>query len=181
MPLLPNLEDDSEDLGALFTSLDILSIDSNNMDFDKYYPKEGEYKSEISNRLKCQVGSCPGVPKSPAHHSVTWNIARWEVGFEKLKPHWILVYIYPLVTNKEWILQVILGLKCLHSVGIVHRDLCVDNLAFTADTTRVLICDLQDRWGNRLAPEVSHKQVLDTDSTEKSDIHDLGDVIKGMI
>ncbi|OQE14768.1 hypothetical protein PENFLA_c035G10745 [Penicillium flavigenum] len=73
-----------------------------------------------------------------------------------------------------------LGLKCLH-FGIVRRDLRVDNLAFTADFTRLLICDLEGRWGNRLAPDVSREQVLHAGWTDKSDIYDLGGVTKGMI
>lgn len=28
-------------------------------------------------------------------------------------------------------------------------------------TSRVLICDIESRWGNRLAPEVSREPVLD--------------------
>ncbi|KAJ6190944.1 hypothetical protein N7519_000965 [Penicillium mononematosum] len=54
VPLLPNLEDDPEDFGALLTLLLILSIDSNDVDSEKYFLKEGKYKSEISNLLKCQ-------------------------------------------------------------------------------------------------------------------------------
>ncbi|KAI2471061.1 hypothetical protein F4781DRAFT_151067 [Annulohypoxylon bovei var. microspora] len=63
-------------------------------------------------------------------------------------------------------------MKCLHSVDIVHRDLRIDNL---------VICDLESWWGNRLAPEVSREPVLNAGWTEKSDIYDLGCVIKGMI
>ncbi|KAJ5456226.1 hypothetical protein N7530_011500 [Penicillium desertorum] len=49
---------------------------------------------------------------------------------------------------------------------------------FSSDTSRVLICDLEGRWGNRLAPEVSREPVLHAGWTEKSDIHDLGYLIK---
>ncbi|KAJ5575594.1 hypothetical protein N7535_002520 [Penicillium sp. DV-2018c] len=72
-------------------------------------------------------------------------------------------------------------MKLLHSLGIIHRDLRIDNVVFSPDTSRVLICDLEGRWGNRLAPEVSREPVLDAGWTEKSDIYDLGYLIKGMI
>ena len=54
-------------------------------------------------------------------------------------------------------------------------------MLFSPDIANTLICDLEGRWGNPLAPEVSFRQpVLDAVSTEKSDIYDLGQVIKGM-
>ncbi|KAJ5945995.1 hypothetical protein N7454_002834 [Penicillium verhagenii] len=72
-------------------------------------------------------------------------------------------------------------MKWLHSLGIIHRDIRIDNIVYSSDTSRVLICDLEGRWGNRLAPEISREPVLDAGWTEKSDIYDLGYLIKGMI
>ena len=53
--------------------------------------------------------------------------------------------VHPLGSYKAWILQVIVGLRCLHSPGIVHRDLRIDNLLFSPDGSRLLICDLESR------------------------------------
>jgi serine/threonine protein kinase len=69
----------------------------------------------------------------------------------------------------------------LHSAGIVHHDLRIDNFIFTPNGLRTCIIDLESRWGNRLEPEISKQPVLDAGWTEKSDIYDLGIVIKGMI
>lgn len=70
----------------------------------------------------------------------------------------------------------------LHSVGIVHHDLRIDNLVFTPNGgLRTCIIDLENRWGNRLAPKISKEPVLNAGWSEKSDIYDLGYVIKGMI
>ncbi|KAJ5206635.1 hypothetical protein N7491_002750 [Penicillium cf. griseofulvum] len=182
IPPLPEPDDDSENLSALLTSLPILDIHSDNVNPDKYFLKKSKYKSEISGLLKCQGGSCPGAPKSPHVIQLLGRSRDGRLVFEKFKPRWLLVDIYPLATYKEWIFQVISGLKCLHSCGIIHRDLRIDNLVFSTDIVpRVIICDLESRWGNRLAPEISREPVLDAGWTEMSDIYDLGGVIKGMI
>jgi hypothetical protein len=175
-PPLPEPDDDSEELGPVLASLPVVEVDSS-----KHFVKEGKYKSEIRNLLKCQGGSCPGVPKSSHVIQLLGKSPDGKLVFEKFKPRYFLVYIYPLAAYKDWILQIVSGLKCLHSLGIVHRDLRIDNVVFSSDTSRVLICDLESRWGNRLAPEVSREPVLDAGWTEKSDIYDLGYLIKGMI
>jgi len=63
----------------------------------------------------------------------------------------------------------------------VHRDLCIDNLLFSYDDSRLVICDLESRWGNRLAPEVSRLPTLEANWTKASDVYDLGVTIKGMV
>jgi Protein kinase domain len=171
-----DLDDDSEDLSAVLASLPMIEVDPN-----KHFVKKGKYKSEIWNLLKCQGGSCPGVSKSIHVIQLLGKSSDGELVFEKFKPRYVLAFVNTLAAYKTWILQVISGLKYLHSLGIVHRDLRIDNLIFSSDTSRVLICDLEGRWGNRLAPEVSREPVLDAGWTEKSDIYDLGYVIKGMI
>lgn len=175
-PPLPEPDDDSEELGPVLASLPVVEVD-----FSKHFVKEGKYKSEIRNLLKCQGGSCPGVPKSSHIIQLLKKSPDGKLVFKKFKPRYFLVYIYPLAAYKDWSLQIISGLKCLHSLGIVHRDLRIDNVDFSSDTSRVLICDLESRWGNRLAPEFSREPVLDAGWTEKSDIYDLGYLIKGMI
>jgi len=75
---------------------------------------------------------------------------------------------------KRWILQAIEGLRCLHSLGIVHRHLCIDNLVFSRDASpRLLICDLESRWGNHLAPEIRKEPILG------AGWYDLSTTIKG--
>lgn len=174
-PPLPVLDDDSEELDTILTSLPIVEVDSS-----KHFVKKGKYKSEIRNLLECQGGSCPGVPKSSHIIQLLGKSPEGKLVFEKFRPRYVLGYIYPLAVYKDWILQIISGMKRLHSLGIIHRDLRIDNIVFS-DTSRVLICDLEGRWGNRLAPEVSREPVLDAGWTEKSDIYDLGYLIKGMI
>ena len=81
----------------------------------------------------------------------------------------------------RWILQLINGVRCLHALGIVHGDLRIDNVVFSHDGARLLIIDLEGRWGNRLAPENSGYDNLDAGWTEKSEIYDVGPLIKGMV
>lgn len=78
-----------------------------------------------------------------------------------------------LAIYKSWILQLIDALDCLHSVGIVHRDLRADNLLFSAAGKHLDVCDLESRWGERSAPEfASHEGLHDsgywTDKEEES-------------
>jgi serine/threonine protein kinase len=173
---LPEPDDDSEEVGTILSSLPVVEADPS-----KHFVKKGKYESEIRNLLKCQGGSCPGVPKSSHIIQLLGKSLDGKLVFEKFKTRYVLAHIYPLTTYKDWILQIISGLKCIHSLGIVHRDLCIDNIVFSSDASRVLICDLESRWGNRLAPEVSREPVLDAGWTEKSDIYDLGYLIKGMV
>ncbi|CAG7918159.1 unnamed protein product [Penicillium olsonii] len=172
-PLPEEDEDDSEDLNPILASLPLIDVNT------KHFVKQGKYKTEIENLLKCQGGTCPGVPKSAHIIPLLGKSPEGGLVFERFKPRYILAFIYPLAIYKDWILQIISGIKCLHSQGIIHRDLRIDNLVFSG--FRVLICDLESRWGNRLAPEISRDQVVDAGWTEKSDIYDLGYLIKGMI
>lgn len=169
-------KDDSEKVDEALATLPEMQVDLN-----KHFVKKSKYISEIQNLLKCQGGSCPGVPKSAHIIQLLGKSPNGELVFEKFKPYYILGLVHSLSVYKTWLLQLIDGLRCLHSLGIVHRDLCIRNLVFAPGTSRLLICDLEGRWGNRLAPEISRQPILNAGWTEKSDIYDLGYVIKGMI
>ncbi|KAI1456462.1 kinase-like domain-containing protein [Annulohypoxylon moriforme] len=174
----PDLEDDSEDLGPILATLPIVDVDPN-----LHFVKKGKYESEIRNLLKCQGGSCPGTTKSTHVVRLLGKSSDGQLVFEKFTPRWFLAFVQPFAMYKSWILQLILGMQYLHSLDIVHRDLRIDNLVFSSDKdhSRLIICDLEGRWGNRLAPEVSREPILDAGWTKKSDIYDVSDVIKGMI
>ena len=175
-PRPPDYDDDFEDVNATLALLPEVEVES------KHFLKKPKYVSEIQNLIACQGGSCPGVPISTHIIQLLGKSSIGELVFEKFEPRYVqLASVHPLGTYKAWILQVISGLRCLHSLGIVHRDLRIDNLLFSSDGSRLLICDLEGRWGNRLAPEVSLQPVLDAGWTQKSDIYDLGYLIKGMI
>ena len=169
VPPPPDYDDDSEDVKVALALLPEIEVDSH-----KHFLKKPKYVSEIHNLIKCQGGS-PHVIQLLGKSSVG------ELVFERFEPYYVLGLVHPLRTYKAWILQVIAGLRCLHSLGIVHRDLRIANLLFSSDRSRVLICDLEGRWGNRLAPEISRQPVLDAGWTANSDIYDLGYLIKGMI
>ena len=172
----PMTVDTSEDLAAILGSLPVIEINP-----EKHFVKKCKYESEIQNLLKCQGGSCPGAPISPHIIQLLGRSLNGELAFEKFKPRYVLASIRTPDVYKSWILQLISGLQALHSLEIVHRDLRIDNLLFSPDCTRVIICDLEEQWENRLAPEVSRQPVLDAGWTEKSDVYDLGHVIKEMI
>lgn len=175
-PAPPDSNDDSEDIHAELLLLPLVAVDPT-----KHFVKKGKYASEIRNLLACQGGSCQGIPRSPHIIRLLEKSAQDDLVFEKMNPRYILASVYPLSQYKTWILHLIDGLMCLHSLGIVHRDLRIDNLVFTPDGSTLCIIDLESRWGNRLAPEISRDATLDAGWTEKSDIYDIGHVIKGMI
>lgn len=185
-PPLPVVEeDDTEDTSEILATLPTVEVDP-----EVHFVKKGKYASEIRNLLACQGASCPGVPRSGHVVQLLGTSRAGELVFRKLRPRYILAPVArPLATYKTWILQAIEGLRCLHSVGIVHRDLRLDNVVFSpnaAATTGgcedLVIIDLESRWGNRRAPEISREPgLLDAGWTEKSDIYDLGYLIKDMI
>ena len=174
-PPPPHYDDDFEDVNAALALLPEVEVDS------RHFLKKPKYVSEIQNLFACQGGSCPGVPISTHIIQLLGKSSNGELVFEKFQSRYVLAFVYTLRTYKAWILQAIAGLRCLHSLGIVHRDLRIDNVLFSSDCSRLLICDLESRWGNRLAPEVSLQPVLEAGWTPKSDIYDLGHLIKGMI
>ena len=177
-PSPPEYEDDSEDVSEALAALPEVPVDPQTC-----FLKKPKYRREIWNLLACQGGWCPGAPQSAHVVQLLGKSASGELIFEKMD-NWIrLSFVYPLATYKEWILQLINGLQCLHAHGIVHRDICLANLVFSPRDCRLLICDLEGRWGNRDAPEISRESKSQTHCgwTEKTDIYDVGNVIKGMM
>ncbi|KAI1109662.1 kinase-like domain-containing protein [Nemania sp. NC0429] len=176
LPPLPDFQDDSEDISDALAILPVVAVDPN-----QHFVKRGKYASEIYNLIVCQGGSCPGTRSSPHVIQLLGRSCEGELVFEKLVPWYVLAAVHPLSSYKDWILQLVDGLRYLHSLGVVHRDLRINNLLFSRDASRLVICDLEGRWGNRLAPEVSRLPTLEANWTKASDIYDLGVTIKGMV
>lgn len=175
-------EDDSEDVSGGLELLPVVEVDHS-----KHFTKQSKYRSEIRNLLKCQGGTCPGQPLSTNIVRLLGRSSSGEIVLEKLT-------VYPLVLSqpqfcsisvyKRWILDLISGLTCLHELGIVHRDLRIDNILFRPDGNdgySLVICDIESHWGIRAAPELNCYGTLDAGWTEKSDIYDLGSCIKSII
>ncbi|OAA63646.1 Protein kinase-like domain protein [Niveomyces insectorum RCEF 264] len=176
LPPLPNFEDDFEDLSDVLSTLPEIAVDP-----ERHFVKKGKYASEVRNLVACQGGSCPGTRMSPHIVQLLGKSPRAELVFEKLFPRYVLAKVHPLAAYKAWILQLVAGLRCLHSLDIVHRDIRIDNFVFSKDGSRLVICDLESRWGNRLAPEVKRDYTVEGDWTKASDIFDLGVAIRGMV
>lgn len=185
-PPLPKWPDDDEDIKETLAQLpEVKPIDK-----DRHFVKRGKYVSEIQNLLACQGGTCPGSPESD---HVLQLLGRTSNGGELVFPLFrprvgVLAPARPLIFYKTWILQLIEGLRCVHAHGIIYRDLRIDNLVFgdndSDNIPRLVIADLEGRWGNRAAPELSHNEktdIKDVGWTEQSDIYDIGTTIKGMI
>ncbi|KAJ5833606.1 hypothetical protein N7474_001917 [Penicillium riverlandense] len=176
-PKPPNREDDSEDLTPILARLPEIEIDPS-----RHFRKKGKYLSEVENLLKCQGGSCPGTPLSPHTIKLLGKSPAGELVFEKLDPRYFALGRFcSIAIYKQWILHIIAALKVLHSLGIVHRDLHIENLLFSTYGQTLVLADLESRWGQRSAPEIVLEDTLDSHWTEKSDIYDIGVVIKCII
>lgn len=174
-------EDDSEDISAVVSELPLVP----QVDPNKHFLKKGKYRSELANLLKCQGGACPGQPISPHIIQLLGSSSDGQLVFNKLETRASILGRHEfrsIAIYKTWILDLIEALKHLHSLGIVHRDLRVDNLLFSDDGHRLVVCDIESHWGNRLAPEIAPTGGLDDSGwTEKSDIYDIGHCIKGFV
>lgn len=169
-------EDDSEDTTDIVSTLPLVCVD-----LSKHFVKSSKYRSEVPNLLKCQGGTCPGEPLSPHIIQLLGRTEDNQIVFPRFFPK-LFIRFCSIAAYKSWILQIIQGLETLHSVNIVHRDLRMDNFLFSEDGKLLLICDLESRWGNRAAPEVSFEGgEFDSGWSVKSDIFDIGDCIKGMV
>jgi serine/threonine protein kinase len=171
------IEDDFEDIGDLVIQLPLIEVDSS-----KHFVKKGKYRSEIENLLRCQGGSCPGTVLSEHLVRLLGKAPDGQLVFEKLATRGVLLSRFSsLDTYKRWILHIIDALACLHSLGIVHRDLRIDNCLFTEDGSRLVVCDIESRWGQRAAPEITFDGGLDSGWTTRSDVYDIGNCIKCMV
>ncbi|KAF3070402.1 hypothetical protein GL218_00240 [Daldinia childiae] len=171
------VEDDFEDVSDLVAQLPIINVDSS-----KHFLKKAKYQSEIENLLKCQGGSCPGTSFSEHLIRLLGASPDGHLVFEKLMTRGALLSCFSsLDIYKRWILHIIDALAYLHSVGIVHRDLRIDNCLFTRDGSHLVVCDLESRWGQRAAPEITFNGGLNSGWTTRSDIYDIGNCIKCMV
>ncbi|KAK3292864.1 kinase-like domain-containing protein [Chaetomium fimeti] len=171
------VEDDFEDVSDLVAKLPIVAVDSS-----RHFTKKGKYRSEIENLLKCQGGSCPRTILSPHLIHLLGASRDGELVFEKLATRGpTLARFSSLDTYKRWILHIVDALSCLHSLNIVHRDLRIDNCLFADNGSRLVVCDLESRWGQRAAPEIAFDGGLDSGWTTRSDIYDIGNCIKCMV
>lgn len=171
--------DDSEDPADVFTSLPIVDID-----IEKHFIKHEVYRREIVNHLRCQGGSCLGTPASPYIARLLGKTQQGHLVFEGLTHGRIFKAFDQLRDYKRWILNLISGLKCLHSLGIIHRNLRLGNLFLRFGglvKPDLVIGGLGGRGGNDDAPEIPSQLILDCDFTEKTDIYDIGEAIKSMV
>lgn len=176
-PAPPYFDDDTEDISTELSLLPVIQVDRS-----KHFVKKGKYRSEIHNLLECQGGTCPGKPLSPHIVQLLGRSSANELVFDKLFPrYFILPHFCSIAIYKRWILDIIAAFRCLHGLGIVYRDLHIENLLFTKSGDRLVLGDLEGRWGQRSAPEIAREDRLDSGWTEKSDIFDLGTCIKCII
>ncbi len=177
-PVAPEYPEDFEDCGDALALLPIIEAP----DPDKHHLKKPKYRSEIHNLLKCQSRACPGIPLSHYIAQLLGRTADGRLVFEKLEPrYFVLTRFCSITVYKRWIQHALEALQCLHGLGLVHRDLSINNVVFARDGSRLAVCDLECRWGLSEASEISREDTLDAGWTEKSDIFDLGILIQCMI
>ncbi|MCJ1353258.1 MAG: hypothetical protein MMC33_003243 [Icmadophila ericetorum] len=124
--------DDVEDVTDELKLLSMVKVDP-----EKHFVKKPRYKSGIYKLLNKLV-------------------------FEKLLD---CRYVLPLYRSigiyKRWTLHLISSLGILYSLGIVHEDIDTGNLLFTEKGGRLIIGDVEGRWGQRSAPEIRRGDILD--------------------
>lgn len=176
-PQPPVLDDDSEDLTEILARLPEVVPDS-----ELHHTKKRKIPQRSRNLLSLQGGSCPGAPLSPHIVKLFGKSPTGELVFEKLYPRYLILNRFcSIAIYKQWILHNIAALKVLHSLKIVYRDLHIENLLFSSDGQTLVLGDMECRWGQRSAHEIPLEETLDSNWTEKSDIYDIGVVIKCII
>jgi hypothetical protein len=177
IPPRPIYDDDTDDISDELALLPTIEVDK-----DKHHLKKGKYKSEIQTLLKCQGGTCPGRSLSPYVISLFGKSKDGELVFEKLSPQYpILFQFCSVAVYKRWIQHLVQGLGALHSIGIVHLDIHTGNVLFTADGQKLVLANLERRWGQRNAPEIAWDDGIDSGWTVKLDIFEIGTLIRWMI
>lgn len=181
---IPPEEDFPEDFDHTDADLELLPLID--VDESKHFVKLCKYRREILNLLKCQGGSCPGTPISPHLTHLLGKSADGKLVFKKLFPwHHGISRSYSLADYKRWLLQLIKALRCLHSFGIIHRDLSLKNIMFSEDRQNLVLVDLESRWGTFFAPELTvtmdENKLDDAGWSGRSDIYDIGPLIKGWV
>ena len=78
-------------------------------------------------------------------------------------------------------MHIIAALKVLHSLGIVFHDLHIENLQLSNDGQTLVLAGIESRWGQLSTPEIVLEDRLASNWTGKSDIYDIGVVIKSII
>ena len=172
------LEDDTENTADLVGLLPVISVDASN-----HFVEKPKYRSEITYLIRLQGGSCPGTRRSPHLVHLLGVSAADDLVFEKLATRGATLGRFSsLAAYKRWVLHLLDGLATLHAAGIVHRDLRVDNPLFADGGERLVVCDLESRWGQRVAPEVAWEGGTDESGwSERSDVFEVGVCIKGMV
>jgi hypothetical protein len=141
--MISKLDNNIEDVSNVLALLPIVQAP----DLSKYHLKKPKYRSKIFNCFKCQNGACPGTPVSRHITQLLGRTADGRLVFEKLEPrYFVLLDFCSIAAYKRWILHVLDALACIHALGLVYRDLYIDNVVFSADGTRAALCDLECRW-----------------------------------
>lgn len=150
-------KDDSEDVNELVSKLPIVRVDP-----AEHLVKNGKYKIEIENFIRCKGGSVPGCFFSPHVIQLLDRSTKGQLVFEKppSSAH-TLVRFSSLTIYKSWDLQLIDTLDYLHSISIVHCNLRTDNFVFSDNGKSEVVCDLESRWRKRSVPEFSFQGGLE--------------------
>ncbi|WWC71085.1 uncharacterized protein I206_105038 [Kwoniella pini CBS 10737] len=77
--------------------------------------------------------------------------------------------------KSQWTIDIVKGLKSLHKIGILHKDLTVNNILFKED--HAIICDLECGPHTYLTIPPELAQEINTEWDEKMDIYALGTLI----
>lgn len=176
-PLPEEVPPDDEDVHEATAKLPVVKFEP-----QIHFRKRSKYRSETANLLLCQGGSCPGSRLSRHLVQLLGVDSDGLLVFKKLSGWTALEKcLRSIAAYKRCLIQLISGLEALHSVGIVHRDLRLPNLLFDEEEGAVVICDLESRWGNRLAPEIEDTTGYEGVWSVETDIFDLGVCLRDLI
>lgn len=172
------------DVGELVARLPVVEVDPT-----RHFTKRPKYRSEITHHLLCQGGTCAGSPPSP---HLTRLLGRScadddddggaSLVFDRLLPRYLVLPRFSTAgVYRTWLLHLLDGLQALHALGIVHRDIHLENVLFADDGRTLVLADLEGRWGQRGAPEITQADTLDSAWTVASDVFDIGRLVQCLI